>query len=56
MLAVNTYNTVTIFSSQKAEDDNEPDSDEDGQLDDNSESNEDVGNLEAAQNSSSEMD
>ena len=34
---------VTIFSSGEAEDGNEPDSDEDGQLDDNSETNEDGG-------------
>jgi hypothetical protein len=30
---------VTIFSSEEDEDGNEPDSDEDGQLDDNSETN-----------------
>jgi hypothetical protein len=34
---------VTIFSSEEDEDSNEPDSDEDGQLDDNSETNEDGG-------------
>ena len=34
---------VTIFSSEEDEDGNEPDSDEDGQLDDNSETNEDGG-------------
>ena len=35
---------VTIFSSEEEEDDgNEPDSDEDGQLNDNSETNEDGG-------------
>jgi len=34
---------VTIFSSGEAEDGNEPDSDEDGQLDDNSETNENGG-------------
>jgi hypothetical protein len=34
---------VTIFSSEEDEDGNEPDSDEDGQLDDNSETNEDEG-------------
>jgi hypothetical protein len=35
---------VTIVSSEEDEDGNEPDSDEDGQLDDNSETNEDGGN------------
>jgi hypothetical protein len=34
---------VTILSSEEAEDGNEPDSDKDGQLDDNSETNEDGG-------------
>jgi len=34
---------VTIFSSEEDEDGNEPDSDEDGQLDENSETNEDGG-------------
>jgi hypothetical protein len=34
---------VTIFSSEEDEGGNEPDSDEDGQLDDNSETNEDGG-------------
>jgi len=34
---------VKIFSSEEEEDSNEPDSDEDGQVDDNSETNEDGG-------------
>ena len=34
---------VTVFSSEEEDDGNEPDSDEDGQLDDNSETNEDGG-------------
>jgi len=34
---------VTIFSSEEDEDGNEPDSDEEGQLDNNSETNEDGG-------------
>jgi hypothetical protein len=34
-----TDSDVTIFSSEEDEDGNEPDSDEDGQLDDNSETN-----------------
>jgi hypothetical protein len=34
---------ATIFSSEEDEDGNEPESDEDGQLDDNSETNEDGG-------------
>jgi hypothetical protein len=38
-----TDNDVTIFLSEEGEDRNEPDSDEDGQLDDNSETNEDRG-------------
>jgi hypothetical protein len=38
-----TDSDVTIFSSEEDEDGNEPDSDEDGQLDDNSETNEDGG-------------
>jgi len=40
VLEENTDSDVTIFSSQEDEDGNEPDSDEDGQLDDNSETNE----------------
>jgi hypothetical protein len=35
-----TDSDVTIFSSEECEDGSEPDSDEDGQLDDNSETNE----------------
>jgi hypothetical protein len=38
-----TDSDVTIFSSEEDEDVNEPDSDEDGQMDDNSETNEDGG-------------
>jgi hypothetical protein len=38
-----TGSDVTIFSSEEDEDGNEPGSDEDGQLDDNSEPNEDGG-------------
>jgi hypothetical protein len=38
-----TDSDVTIFSSEEDEDGNEPDSHEDGQLDDNSETNEDGG-------------
>ena len=41
VLEESTDSDVTIFSSE--EDGNEPDSDEDGQLDDNSETNEDGG-------------
>jgi len=43
VLEENTDSDVTIFSSEEDEDGNEPDSDEDGQLDDNSETNEDGG-------------
>ena len=42
-LEESTDSDVTIFSSEEDEDGNEPDSDEDGQLDDNSETKEDVG-------------
>jgi hypothetical protein len=38
-----TDSDVIVFSSEEDEDGNEPDSDEDGQLDDNSETNEDGG-------------
>jgi len=38
-----TDSDVTIFSSEEDEDGNEPNSDEDGKLDDNSETNEDGG-------------
>jgi hypothetical protein len=38
-----TDSDVTIFSSEVDEDGNEPDSDKDGHLDDNSETNEDGG-------------
>jgi hypothetical protein len=38
-----TDSEVKIFSSEEDEDGNEPNSDEDGQLDDNSETNEDGG-------------
>jgi hypothetical protein len=38
-----TDSDVKIFSSEEDEDGNEPDSDKDGQLDDNSETNEDGG-------------
>jgi hypothetical protein len=38
-----TDSDVTIFSSEEDEDGNEADSDQDGQLDDNSETNEDGG-------------
>jgi len=41
VLEESTDSDVTIFSSEEDEDGNEPDSDEDGQLDDNSETNED---------------
>ena len=43
MLEKSTDSDVKIFSSKEDEDGNEPDSDEDGQLDDNSETNEDAG-------------
>jgi hypothetical protein len=43
MLEESTDSDVTIFSSEGEEDGNEPDSDEDGQLDDNSKTNEDEG-------------
>jgi len=43
VLEESTDSDVTIFSSEEDEDDNEPDSDEDGQLDDNYETNEDGG-------------
>ena len=39
VLAENTDSDVTLFSSEESEDDNEPYSGEDGQLDDNSETN-----------------
>jgi len=45
VLEESTDTDVTIFSSEEDDDGNEPDSDKDGQLDDNSET-----------NSSSEMD
>jgi len=43
VLEESTDSDVTIFSSEEDEEGNEPDSDEDGQLDDNSETNEDGG-------------
>ena len=43
VLEESTDSDVTIFSSEEDEDGNEPDSDEYGQLDDNSETNEDGG-------------
>ena len=43
VLEESTDSDVTIFSSEEEEDGNEPESDEDGQLDDNSETNEDGG-------------
>ena len=43
VLEESTDSDVTVFSSEKDEDGNEPDSDKDGQLDDNSETNEDGG-------------
>jgi len=43
VLEESTNSDVTIFSSEEDEDGNEPDSDEDGQLDDNSETNKDGG-------------
>jgi len=52
-----TDSDVTIFSSEEDEDGNEPDSDEDGQLNDNSKTNEDGGTRTSGpKNSSSEMD
>jgi len=49
VLKESTDSDVTILSSEEDEDGNEPDSNEDGQLDDNSETNEDGGTLLAAQ-------
>ena len=43
VLEESTDSDVTIFSSEEEEEGNETDSDEDGQLDDNSETNEDGG-------------
>jgi hypothetical protein len=43
VLEDSTDSNVTIFSSEDDEDGNDPDSDKDGQLDDNSETNEDGG-------------
>ena len=43
VLEESTDSDITIFSSEEDEDGNELDSDEDGQLDDNSETNEDGG-------------
>jgi hypothetical protein len=43
VLEENIDSDVTIFSSEEDEDGNEPDSDEDGQFDDNSETNENGG-------------
>ena len=43
LLEENTDIDVTIFSTEEDKDGKEPDSDEDGQLDDNSETNEDGG-------------
>jgi hypothetical protein len=43
VLEKSTDSDVTIFSSEEEEDGNEPNSDEDRQLDDNSETNEDGG-------------
>jgi hypothetical protein len=43
VLEESTDSDVTVFSSEEDEDGNEPDSDEYGQLDDNSETNEDGG-------------
>jgi hypothetical protein len=43
VLEESTASDVTIFSSEEDEDGNEPDSDKYGQLDDNSETNEDGG-------------
>jgi len=51
------YSDVTIFSTEEEEDGNEPDSDEDGQLDNNFETNEDGDNrTRGPKNSSSEVD
>jgi len=44
VLEESTDSYVTIFSSEEDEDGNEPESDEGGQLDDNSETNENGGN------------
>ena len=54
VLEESTDSDVTIFSSE--EDGNEPDSDEDGQLDDISETNEDGGNRTKRPKNSSEVD
>ena len=43
VLEESTGSDVTVFSSEEDEDGNEPDCDDDGQLDDNSETNEDGG-------------
>ena len=43
VLEESTDSDVTVFLSEEEEDGNEPDSDEDGQLEDNSETNEDGG-------------
>jgi hypothetical protein len=43
VLEDSTHSDVTIFSSEEDEDDNEPVNDEDGKLDDNSETNKDGG-------------
>jgi hypothetical protein len=43
VLEDSTDSDVTVFSSEEDEDGNEPDSDGDGQVDDNSETNEDGG-------------
>ena len=43
VLEESTDSDVTIFSSEEDEDGNDPDSEEDGQLDDNSETSEDGG-------------
>jgi hypothetical protein len=48
VLEVSTDSDVTIFSSEEDEDGNEPDNDEAGQLDDNSETNEDGGTMVSA--------
>jgi hypothetical protein len=57
VLEGSTDSDVTVFLSEEDEDGSEPDSDEDGQLDDNSETNEDGGTRTSGpQNSSSEMD
>jgi len=49
VLEESTDSDVTIFSSEEDEDGNEPNSDQDGQLDDNSETNEDGGTRTTAQ-------